>query len=299
MKQHNTILEKIGISDVILEKWKKKGLHITYPMKARRSYFKSQDGEVFIESADKYVPPLTKEETKLYTKHPEIFREDFLKNAVLYYQFHRFLFEKSQAINKLVSPREKISAALALTYLFLSAMDHHYYHFDRYLVYEEYPSTPVGYWWNKLKNLYFKAFKEKISKTNTTQRFLKILSLDKRAINSFKNRLNTKESTELNKTLTTIKIFENTQEQEIKIVSGYPANEDLLLKTGFSLWTQICNLIKRYPEIVQSTYLPKINTIINGHPITATRAMLLSETLHCFDSKVYKEFVREISRWTH
>ena len=81
MKKNKTILEKIGIRDEIVKKWKKKGLKITYQTRVRTRFLKSDDGEIFIENGDKFVPPLSKEETRIYKRHPEKFRDDFLKNV--------------------------------------------------------------------------------------------------------------------------------------------------------------------------------------------------------------------------
>ena len=41
--------------------------------------YRLDDGEIFIENGDKFVPPLSKEETRIYKRHSEKFREDFLK----------------------------------------------------------------------------------------------------------------------------------------------------------------------------------------------------------------------------
>ncbi len=292
MQQSKTVLEKIGISLKIVKQWKSKGLKISYPMQARRNFFKSQDGKVFTESADKFVPPLTKEENILYTKYPEKFREDFLENVKLYFKFHIFLYEKSKEIEKLTTSEDKSTANLSLMYLFLSAMDHHYYHFDRYLAYQDYPDTPVGYWWKKLKTIHSKVFKG-----NSYETFLKTFSQDKKIMNEYKNKLSLKEFNELEKILEQIKIFEDVQEKEIKIISGYPSKEDLLLKTGFGIWSKLCDLIKEYPIFIQKKYHSEIVKLIDGHPIISTRILLLPLSLQKFDKVIFSEFKREINRW--
>jgi hypothetical protein len=297
MKQNRTVLEKIGISHQIVKNWKSQGIKITYPMRERKNYMKSEDGVVFVESADKYVPPLTKKETKLYTKYPERFRDDFMKNVSLYFQFHTFLFDKAQLLENLKTPKEKLSSALSLMYLFLSAMDHHYYHYDRYLVYEDYPQTPLGYWWSQLKIYHSQVFNEKVSKTKPTENFLKLLSGDINTLSKFKTNLSKDDYKGLLQTLKSIKIFEDTQEKEIRIISGYPAKEDLLLKTGFGIWNQICDLIKNFPETVQKKSNKKITELIEGHPIISTRILLLPSKLKTFKGEIFSEFIKEINRW--
>ena len=123
----------------IIDSWKKKGLKISFPMKENKKYFKSDDG-IFVESADKYLIKFSTKENKLYTEKPAVFRDDFLNNVKFFFDFHQFIYKQ-------LEKTEDLASVLTLTYLFLSAMDHHYYHFDRYLVYENYPKTPVGFWW--------------------------------------------------------------------------------------------------------------------------------------------------------
>lgn len=287
MKQTKTILEKIGISDSKVKKWKEKGLKISYPMKKRKVFFRSDDGEVFVESADKFTPPLTKSEIILYTKHPENFKKDFLKNVRFYFTFHTFLWKKSKEAKRLEKFEEKVIAILSLLYLFLSAMDHHYYHFDRYLAYQEYPKTPLGYWWTKLKKFYFKVFHESVSKKNPPAKFLKVLARNKDIFNEFKEKLSKKEFQELKKTLKMIKIFEESQQKEIEIISGFPSKEDLLLRTGFGLWNKLCDLLTKHPESIEKKYFFKMRKNIKGHPITATRRMLLPSSLKYFKEEIF------------
>lgn len=297
MQQNETVLEKLGITNQIVVDWKERGLKIRFPMKARRSFLKSKDGIVFVESADKFVPPLTKKESLLYSQQPDKFKEDFLKNVRFYFKFHTFVYEKSKDIVRLNTSEEKFAATLSLMYLFLSAMDYHYYHFDRYLAYEDYPSTPLGYWWSKLGKIYFKVFKEKVSRTKPSPNFLKVLSRDVQTFNIFKQSLTKKEFQDFTKTLEVIKIFEDAQEEEIKIISGYPAKEDLLLKTGFGIWNIICDLIKKYPKNIQEKNYFQILKLIAGHPIISTRILLLPSSLKYFTENILVEFKKEIDRW--
>jgi len=297
MKQNKTVLEKIGINNDVISEWKIKRLKITYPMKKKIHYFESQDGSVFIEAADKYVPPLSKQEIILYTKNPKKFQIDFLRNVHFYFQFHTFLFNQSKEVEKLTTVGEKLSASLALMYLFLSAMDHHYYHFDRYLVYQDYPETPIGYWWEKLKDCYLKAFGEKVTRESQPENYLKLLARDPKVLQEIKKRLSKEDVKNIGKILTVIKLFEDTQQKEYKIVSGYPVKEDLLLKSGFGLWENICKLIKKYPNSIQEKYRKKILELIEGHPITSTRELLLVSQLKTFKKKIISEFEEEIKRW--
>ena len=148
----DTILQKIGITDMIVQSWLKEGLKISYPMLQNKKYYRSEDGFALVENGDKYVIFLSKKEKDLYTKHPEIFKKDFLNNIKFYIRFINWL-HSLQPKTDFLDPEQKFTSLLLILYLFQRGMDYHYYHFDRYLVYQNYPDTPVGYWWKKLKEI--------------------------------------------------------------------------------------------------------------------------------------------------
>jgi len=261
----------------IINSWKKKGLIISFPMMENKNYFKSDDG-VFVESADKYLIKFSTNENKLYTEKPEKFRDEFMKNVKFFFDFHQFIYKQ-------LEETEDLTSVLVLTYLFLSAMDHHYYHFDRYLVYENYPDTPVGFWWKKLKDIHDNTFPE----TN----FLLTVAKDKKMMAKYKKLLSKKDFDEFNLVLKNIGIFQEIQQKEAEIVTGYPAKEDLLIKTGFGLWEKLSELIKKNKNLVSN----KIIKLLDGHPIVSTRQILLVPQLKCFDKKIVKDFMDEINRW--
>jgi len=261
----------------IIDSWKKKGLKISFPIKENKKYFKSDDG-IFVESADKYLIKFSTKENKLYTEKPAVFRDDFLKNVKFFFDFHQFIYKQLEKTDDLAS-------VLVLTYLFLSAMDNHYYHFDRYLVYENYPETPVGFWWKKLKDIHSSTLPE----TN----FLLTVAKDKEIMAKYKNLLSRKDFEKFNLVLVNVGIFQEVQQKEAEIVTGFPAKEDLLIKTGFGLWGKLCELININKTLVDS----KIIKLLDGHPIVSTRQILLVEQLKCFDKTIMKDFVDEINRW--
>lgn len=296
MKKNKTILEKIGISNEVVKKWKTRGLKITYPIKENPYYFKSAEGEVFIKNADKFVPILTKKETKLYIKYPERFRRDFLKNVKFYSKFCGFIYKKQKRTEKL-KRKGKIAALLSLIYLFQRAMDYHYFHWDRYLVYEDYPQTPVGYWWKRLKDLYTKVVKKKISKNKPPEDFLKLLALNKEILKKFKKNLSKKDFLQLKKALKAIKVFENAQQAEIEMLMDYKNQRDILKGTGFPMLDKFWKEIKRHPEFIKKEGEPKIKRIMKLHPIIGARRLLLTPALKCFDKEIFSQFKEEIKRW--
>ncbi|MCR4277359.1 MAG: hypothetical protein NUV87_04500 [Candidatus Roizmanbacteria bacterium] len=298
MHQSDTVLEKIGITNSIVSEWKKMGLKITYPMKVNKFYYKSQDGNVFVEAADRYVPLLSKKELAKYIRSPKKFKDDFLHHVSFYFNFHIFLYKKSLVHPQLCSDEEKMTIKLTLMYLFLSAMDHHYYHFDRYLVYQDYPDTPVGYWWLKLKNFYYEVFKEKVTRKSFPINFLRLLSYDENILREFNKNLTKVKLKNFKKAIKAIKMFEEVQQKEVKIITGYPEKENLLFKSGFGLWNNICKEIKTHPGLILKKNRKKILQLIEGHPISSTRKLLESLQLNVFNKKIMELFQAEAERWT-
>jgi len=298
MKKDKTILEKIGIRDEIAKKWKKKGLKITYPTRARTRFLKSDDGEIFIENGDKFVPPLSKEETRIYKRYPEKFREDFLKNVRFYIKFCNFIYKTQKKVERLKN-KEKIAGLLSLIYLFQRAMDYHYYHWDRYLVYQNYPSTPVGYWWKRLRDLStkIKLTKKKVIRNRSSEDFLKLLMGDKEIFKKFKKNLSKRDFLKLKQSLKAIKIFENSQQKEVDLVIDFRRREEIFVRTAFPMWNKLCEEIKKHPELIKKRNISEIKKIINIHPVIAIRKIMLQKTLRCYDDEVFSQFKREIKRW--
>lgn len=291
-----TFLEKIGISNKIIENWKRKGLKITFPMKRKAVFFKSFDGTIFIEGADKFVPPLTKEETKIYIKDPERFRKDFFENARFFRKFVNFVYKHQEKVKKLES-KEKVAALLILIYLFHRAMDYHYFHWDRYLVYEDYPSTPVGYWLKKLKYLYSKAVRRKVSRFKPPEGFLKLIILDKGVLEKFRKCLSKNDFLRLKRALKMIKIFEDTQQKEIEFFIDFKSKEHAFVRTGFAMWSKLQNEIKKHPELIKKEKIVEIKKIMELHPLVGTRKLFSLTTLKYFDREIFSQFQKEIKRW--
>jgi hypothetical protein len=294
MLKNNTILEKIGVSNKKVKKWKSAGLKISYPMKARTHFLKSADG-FFVYAADKFFPPLSEGKIKKYIKSPKKFRQDFFKNLRFYTRFYEFLHSLIKKTENLET-KERTAALLSLSYLFQSAMDHHYYHFDRYLAYENYPQTPLGYWWKKLKYLYSKATGNKISKLKPQENFLKLLSLDQEILKELRKNLSKKEFSELKNVLRNIKVLEKTQEIEAKLLYGTYLKESKLLETGFTIWNKISEIVKTCPYLVKKNDFLWLKKIMENHPIVGTRK-LLHVGLKYFNSEIFTLFEKEIKRW--
>lgn len=295
--KNKTILAKIGISDNDVLSWKKEGLKITFPMRKNKKFYKSDDGTIFIEGADKYVIPLSKIEVSQYIKNPEKFKEDFLKNLKLYKQFCLYLQEYIFKAN-FSDHFSKSLALLSFFYLFQVGMDHHYYHFDRYLVYENYPQTPVGFWWAKAKDLYLRIL-GKSKMTNALQLgFLDLFSDKNQSIASqLRKKADDKSFHELQDALRKIKIFEAAQKEEIELCTDQKNKQIIFFQVGLPIWSGLQESIVS-TEVVKKAYLEKVKEILNKHPINGVRYLLDQVNLNkYFTDNLKKELEAEIKRW--
>lgn len=289
-----TILIKIGVSDEIVKKWLKGGLKISYPMIKNKKYYISEDGIAFVENGDKYVIPLSKKEVTTYTKNPKIFKNDFLKSAKFYVTFVNWLHKLQTKIDPL-KPKEKFTSLLLILYLFQRAMDHHYYHFDRYLVYQNYSDTPVGFWWKKMQDIcQIISQKEKI---DSDILFLKLLSKDEQSPIQYKNILTSVEFNQLLEALRNIRIFEDTQEAEVDLIIDKKTRENILFRTAVPIWNDLMDLLKKYPDVFKADYKIKISEITEGHPLIITRLILSTTGLNYLRPDIFAAFKNEIKRW--
>ncbi len=291
---NSTILERIGVFQKEVNKWRRMGLKISYPMKKLQHYYLSEDGEAFVENGDKYVIPLSKREKSLYTNHPEVFTKDFLKNVRLYVRFMNWIHRlQSRAV--LLETKEKFTSLLVLLYLFQRAMDHHYYHFDRYLAYQNYPDTPVGFWWDQLKN-----FSQRLSHVMHQDEnivFLNLLGRNKKTIAVCKNFLSQISFTDLLTVLRNIKIFEEAQEKEVKAIVDTKSQENILFRTAIPIWSALMDILKDYPELIKPQFRSRLPSIREGNPLIMIREILSPEGLNYFESSITELFAKEVMRW--
>ncbi|OGD93086.1 hypothetical protein A2697_02140 [Candidatus Curtissbacteria bacterium RIFCSPHIGHO2_01_FULL_41_44] len=105
---------------------------------------------------DEFAPPLSHDGLQTYVKDPAKFRRDLLFNLRLYLEFCSELGSQIPKTEKL-PPDKRLSSLLALSFLFMSAMDNHYYHYDYYLDLEEYPKSPLGWHYLRMKKIVTKV----------------------------------------------------------------------------------------------------------------------------------------------
>lgn len=290
-----TILEKIGITGQIVNRWRERGLKITYPVKPNNLEFRSDDGGFTIENADKFVPPLTEEETKIYTAHPLRFKRDLLKNTKFFRQFADFIYKAESRLSKLEG-KERLMATLSLLYLFQRSMDYHYYHWDRYLVYQNYPQTPVGFWWQELRNIYFKYDKTPVLNNKIPHDFLKLLARDKDVLNKLKEKISKPDFLRLREVLKMIRIFEDAQQKEVMFMTDPKSKVvNVLMRTGIPLLDTIWQCFDKYPQLIKNK--KEIQKIKKLHPIIVGRKFTLDHTWNHLEDEIKVRIKEEIKRW--
>ena len=124
-----------------------------------------------------------------------------------------------------------------------------------------------------------------------------LLSHKPEIINKYSQTLNKRKIKELIKILEKIKIYENAQKEEIEIIIDSKTKENTVFRTGVPIWSDLMDLLKKYPSLVESKFHAKIPVIIEGHPIIMTRIILSPEGLHYFQPEIFQAFKREIKRW--
>lgn len=111
------------------------------------------------------------------------------------------------------------------------------------------------------------------------------------------NGLNQKKQKEFKWLVQAIDEFIICQQQEFFIFDGLtPQRKSHLLDTFFVTFTNIKQIIKDNPNLVQSRYKQKMNKILVGNPIVAARKLLhIGENY--FISKVLDKYYEELKRW--
>lgn len=176
-------------------------------------------------------------------------------------------------------------------------MDYHYFHFDRYLAYQNYPNTPVGYWWKRLKDISRNVSLKIKPKLRSDIIFIKLLSFDTKTLVQCKEILMKKKYGELEEILSAIKIFEDVQEKEVKTITDFETMENTFFRTAIPIWEGIKDMIAKYQELIKRENLAKVMQILEEHPIIAIRHILIPKGLQSFRDDITMALEAELSRW--
>jgi hypothetical protein len=156
-----SVLEKIGITKEIIEQLKKEGLIVPKRIKAFKRVFKTPGEEWVYYAADKFTPPLSKEEKEYYLKNPEKFCETLIERLLFFSKVSGLLFESLEKIAEKLKDEEAAVAYFSILYIFHACGDYNYYKYDRQLEYEKYKESIVGNYYQKLKTLCIKSAKNR------------------------------------------------------------------------------------------------------------------------------------------
>ncbi|MBI2621480.1 MAG: hypothetical protein HYW63_02420 [Candidatus Levybacteria bacterium] len=223
---------------------------------------------------DEFVPPLTNQEFQKYILSASDFRKDFLRNLNLYISFCSQIKRVVSKVNVL-DHHEEVTALVALFYLFQSAMDHHYYHYDYFLDLEEYPKSPLGWHFLRMKKILTKV-SPRLKKDNSwvEKEILHLLSRKgEKTITNLKPHTTSSELKQINESYKAVQIFLKVQQEEEKLFVGNNFNSPVF-KAGYGLWDGLGKAVKK----TDNKYFKDkkgLLKILDGDPIWGTRKILV------------------------
>ncbi len=143
-----SFLRKAGLSEEVIEGFKKAGIDLLAEVRERKEFFKSHSPQWFVEIADKYTPPLEEEEREKILENPSYLTEKLVFGAAalrIVSSIIASILERNESIEK--------DVLLALNRALHSVLDNLVLKYDRLLEYCEHRESPVGFYFNKLKEL--------------------------------------------------------------------------------------------------------------------------------------------------
>lgn len=210
----------------------------------------------------------------LHCQKPEKLRRNLIANLKLYI---KFCFELKKQLPKIkILPKDKkIVSLITLLFLFQSAMDNHYYHFDYPLDLEEYPKSPLGFHYLRIKRIILKLAGRGGSDDQQAwadKRLLMLLSKKgTEVIRDLRPHLNKKTLDEMLKSYHAIQTFIKLQQEEERLFYG-KNKKGPIFTTGLAIWAAIKKTVRANHGYFKDK--TKLLSILNGDPIYGTRKIL-------------------------
>lgn len=148
-----TVLSQCGLADSTVRSYLARGLTILPEMCPVDNPMRSSAPDWWVYAVDDFTPPLTKSETARYIARPAELGHDLMANLDLFSELCEQLLLSMDQAPKLAPGHLQAAAYLSVLRIFQSAMDYHYYRFDRHFDYHDYLGSPVGYHWSRLARL--------------------------------------------------------------------------------------------------------------------------------------------------
>ena len=143
-------LEQCGVSDGVVSQFRSRGLRISPSIRPVESPIRSLAPDWWVYSVDDFTPALTDQELQEFTDIPSKLGEVLLANLRLFSDLCDHLIPASSLLGSIAEPQERLGATLAMLHLFQSAMDNHYYKYDRHFDYQDSQRSPVGLHWARI-----------------------------------------------------------------------------------------------------------------------------------------------------
>lgn len=312
-----TVLEKCGITNKVINNLIQKGLFVPKKVKAVKKPIRSPSEKWFYQVADRFTPPLTKQEREFYIKNPNIFCKHLIRGVKFLAKACELLHDASGKAREL-SPKEAITALLVIQRIFHAVLDYNHLKYDRHLEYHDYEKSPVGYYWKKLKRLCLLAAKN--AKISNPQEFVneKMLELisgygivikpsksKKIANKAYKFTVRNLKNKQLTKELRSlVKIFRQfslAQKKEGDIFyGGLPPRNIGVTEGGFRYWSHLKSLIENNPNLVKPKYRSRIDKWFKSEEmpqiIVAARRLIQFDA-DPFAHEIQSLYNEELKRW--
>ncbi|MBU0619248.1 hypothetical protein KKD62_03370 [Patescibacteria group bacterium] len=245
---------------------------------------------------DEFVPPLSAKQISLYIRKPEKYRQALLKNLKLYIKFCLELKKQVFRIRKLPESSQ-LAALLVILFLFQSAMDHHYYHYDYPLDLENYSKSPLGWHYLRIKKIVTDMV-VKIEFENPqqwiTEKALYLLSKKgAEVIQEFEPYLAKQVRKDLKDSYGAIMIYIKVQQEEEKLFYGKNKKGPIFI-TGCILWDALNKLISKTKGYYKNKR--KLIKILAGDPIYGTRKIIV-DMEKLFSDQITEMVKTELNNW--
>lgn len=308
-----TVLEKCGITNGIIKRLRKGGLIVPPKVKPFRKYLVSPSEDWFSYVADQFAFPLSVKERKFYIQNPSEFCKDLIRNTKFFVKTTGILydaFKKTKGLRR----EEALAAKLAIIRIFHACIESTHLKYDRHMEYHQYKKSPVGFYWNRLRELCLLAARNaKVPDEEmwAKEKMLQIISgygiikksarskrLAKEALNEVRSNLKEKQRKELKKLFKIFKLFLVTHDKEYKIFySPIPKKKLNALEAFFEMFEGLKEAILKEEDLIKKGYKKKVRKILSEkNPILASK-LLMHKSEHFLIPRIEKLYIEELERW--
>lgn len=157
-KGSETVLSSCGVSEKTINSFKERGFIVPEKIEPVEEPLRSPSEEWFYLIADRFTPPLSKTEREVYKDFPHAFCRKIVEAIDFLSEIGNTLINTLEEAKKergrgQFGDKEAVAAVFSILKIFHGSLDNNYLKYDRHLEYHEHERSPVGYHWQRFKNL--------------------------------------------------------------------------------------------------------------------------------------------------